>query len=145
MEPSVKISCNIATSDKTVPLGLEIWVDDQCVFDQNHVAENIEFNHSLSDADAEHELRFVMKHKTSAHTQVDQNGNIVKDACLTVTDLCFDEIQLGHVFTELAVYEHDFNGTAEPIKEKFFTDMGCNGTVTLKFSTPIYLWLLENL
>ena len=27
----------------------------------------------------------------------------------------------------------------------FFGNMGCNGYVSLKFATPIYLWLLEHM
>jgi len=49
------------------------------------------------------------------------------------------------MFTELATYTHDFNGTKELTQEKFYGVMGCNGTVSLKFATPIYLWLLENM
>jgi hypothetical protein len=47
--------------------------------------------------------------------------------------------------TEQAVYTHDFNGTQQEIQDEFYSEMGCNGTVSLKFSTPIYLWLLEHM
>jgi len=46
---------------------------------------------------------------------------------------------------KLAQYQHDFNGTGNPTIDKFYGEMGCNGTVSLKFTTPIYLWLLENM
>lgn len=144
MESTVKITCNLATSDSSVPLGLEIWLDDQQIFNQEWIKESVAFCHEISDADAQHELRFVMKNKTAEHTKVDQDGNIVKDSWLTVSDLAFDEIQLGHIGTELAVYTHDFNGTGNQVQEKFYGTMGCNGTVSLKFNTPVYLWLLEN-
>lgn len=145
MQPLVKISCTITTSDDSAPLGLEIWLDDQKLLDQNVVSQDILFVHELSDADAEHELRFVMKNKSTEHTKIDKAGNIVKDACLSVSDLRFDEIDLGHMLTEQAVYTHNFNGTGEQIQDTFFGIMGCNGVVSLRFSTPIYLWLLENL
>jgi hypothetical protein len=99
----------------------------------------------IADDDGEHELRFILKNKTADHTQVDEAGNIVADATLTVTDLAFDEIRLGHMVTEQAVYTHDFNGTQKEIQDKFYGEMGCNGTVSIKFSTPIYLWLLEHM
>jgi hypothetical protein len=69
----------------------------------------------------------------------------VSDAVLTIKDLAFDEIKLGHMLTELATYTHNFNGTKEPVQEKFYGAMGCNGTVSLKFAAPVYLWLLENM
>ncbi len=145
MQNTVKISCNLSTSDHSVPLGMEIWMDDQQIFNQDWVRESVSFSYEMSDADAQHELRFVMKNKTNQHTTIDSEGNIVKDAALTVDNLCFDEIPLGYIATKLAVYTHSFNGSGDPVEDKFFGTMGCNGTVSLKFSTPMYLWLLENM
>jgi hypothetical protein len=76
---------------------------------------------------------------------VDESGVIVKDACLIISDLAFDEIALGHIVTEKSVYIHDFNGNDSLTQHKFFSQMGCNGVVSLKFTTPMYLWLLENM
>jgi hypothetical protein len=124
---------------------MEIWFDDQKIFDQDWITESQTISYKLSDLDAEHELRFVMKNKTTAHTKVDESGVIVKDACLIISDLAFDDIALGHILTEKAVYTHNFNGNGEAVQDKFFGQIGCNGTVSLKFTTPMYLWLLENL
>jgi hypothetical protein len=145
MENTIKISCVIDTTDNTVPLCMEIWVDNQQIFNQDCVTEPRTISYEFSDLDADHELRFVMKNKKGEHTIVDDSGNIVKDACLTISDLAFDDLTLGHIVTEKAVYTHDFNGTGDAIQDKFFGRMGCNGTVSLKFTTPIYLWLLENM
>jgi hypothetical protein len=124
---------------------MEIWLDDQQIFNQDRVTEPQTVSYEFSDLDAEHELRFVMKNKTADHTTVDESGIIVKDACLIISDLAFDDIALGNIVTEKAVYTHDFNGTVSLIQDKFFGQMGCNGTVSIKFTTPMYLWLLENL
>jgi hypothetical protein len=145
IENTFKISCVIDTTDPTIPLGIEIWLDDLQIFNQNWVNEFCTINYELPDLDAEHELRFVMKNKTVDHTNVDESGAIVKDACLVISDLAFDEILLGNIVTEKAVYTHDFNGTGKVIENKFFGEMGCNGVVSLKFTTPMYLWLLENM
>ena len=37
------------------------------------------------------------------------------------------------------------NGTQPEIADNFFGIAGCNGTISFRFSTPIYLWLLENM
>jgi hypothetical protein len=141
----MNISCEITSSDTSVSLGLEVWVDDFLIVNSDHVEEPITINHDISDDDGEHELRFVLKNKTDAHTEIDQNGNIIKDSMLTVTNLKFEDIALEQVFYDLATYEHDFNGTGKKVQNKFYGNLGCNGTVTLKFSTPMYLWLLENM
>lgn len=141
----MNISCKISSSDFSVPLGLEIWINDLLIFNIDHVKEIIDVDHEISDDEAEHELRFILKNKISAHTQIDENGNITKDAVITVSDLKFEDIELGQLFYDLTVYEHDFNGNGATIQDKFHGSLGCNGTVTLKFNTPIYLWLLENM
>jgi hypothetical protein len=145
MPNTVSISCSLNTTNTEATLGFEAWVDDQKFFDTDHVQAQQPVVVEIADDDGEHELRFVLKNKTFGHTQVDAAGTIVSDARLIVTDLAFDEIQLGHMLTEQAVYTHDVNGTQQEIQDKFYGEMGCNGTVSLKFTTPIYLWLLEHM
>jgi hypothetical protein len=145
MTNTTTISCTLNTTNPEAALGFEAWVDDQKLFDTNHVQAQHPVVIEIADDDAEHELRFVLKNKTSNHTRVDEAGNIVSDAMLIVTDLAFDEIQLGHMITKQTVYTHDFNGSGQSTQDKFYGEMGCNGTVSLKFSTPIYLWLLEHM
>jgi hypothetical protein len=86
-----------------------------------------------------------MKNKTMDHTTVDENGQIVKDACLNVSNFYIDSIELGHTFLEQCKYHHDFNGTQDPVVDKFYGDMGCNGTLIFLFQSPIYIWLLANM
>lgn len=138
------ISGSVDSSDKKIPLGTEIWIDNTCIINVEHVDRVVCFSHQLHDDNLNHELRIVMKHKTADHTDVDESGEIVRDAMLTISDIKFDDIALGYTFLEKSVYTHDFNGTGNSIDDKFFGDMGCNGTVSLKFSMPAYLWILEN-
>jgi hypothetical protein len=146
MTSAVTISCILNTTDPNAAVGFEAWVNNNKFVDINHV----QAQHPISieipdDDDSEHELRFILKNKTIEHTQVDEAGNIISDAKLSITDVAFDEIKLGHMLTELATYAHDFNGTQSPTTDKFHGEMGCNGTVSLAFSTPIYMWLLEHM
>ena len=146
MTPKLTITFNLATTDATAELGFEAWINERKFLDVNHVKETQPVTVEMDDQDgAEHELRLVLKNKTTAHTQVDEHGNIITDALLIIKDLAFDEIRLGHMFVEQAVYTHDFNGTSKATEDKFYGELGCNGTVSLKFSTPMYLWLLEHM
>lgn len=146
MSSTVIISCRLGTTNAVVPLGFEAWVDDQKFFDTDHVQSDQPIQIEIADDDAEHELRLVMKNKRSDHTQVDSAGNIISDARLVITDLAFDEIALGQLVADHAVYIHDQNAQLPiPVQDKFYSEMGCNGTVSLKFTTPVYLWLLEHM
>jgi len=140
------ITANVNTNSADNPLGLEVWVDDKLLQSIDSVVGPMTISIDVEDADGvDHELKFVLKNKTQEHTIVDELGNILRDSVIEITDLKFDDIELGHMFFEQAVYNHNFNGNGSDTEEKFYGTMGCNGTVSLKFSTPMYLWLLENM
>jgi hypothetical protein len=145
MSNTVTITFTVNTTAPAAALGFEAWINNQKFVDSDHVQSQHPVVIEIDDDDGEHELRFILKNKTSNHTQVDEAGNIVSDARLIVADLAFDEIKLGHMVTEQTLYTHDVNGTEKQAQHKFYGEMGCNGTVSLKFTTPIYLWLLEHM
>jgi hypothetical protein len=146
MTSTVIISCLVDTTDASVPLGFEAWVDDHKIFDTDHVQGPVQITTEISDEDElEHELRLVMKNKTEEHTILNDIGDIVQDARLVINDLTFDGIKLGNIVAEKAVYEHDFNGSMEKSLHEFFGEMGCNGTVKIEFTTPVYMWMLEHI
>lgn len=95
----------------------------------------------------EHELKIALSGKTYEHTKIDAAGNIVEDVMVYVSgDHCeIDGINIAKIFWDVAKYTHNQNGTTDTKNHKFFGPMGCNGTVSLKFTTPVYLWLLEHL
>ena len=146
MTNTFSITADVDTNSADNPIGLEVWVDDKLLQDINPVVRETVINIEVEDTDdVEHELKFVLKNKTQDHTTVDESGNILKDSVVKIKNLKFDEIELGHMFYEQAVYYHNFNSNGPDTKEKFYGTMGCNGTVVLKFTTPMYLWLLENM
>ena len=146
MNNDIKISCTIVANESNSGLGLELWIDDQCLYKNDCVDSTpIPVEVEIKDDKGEHELRFVMKNKTTEQTQLANDGTIASDVRLTISDVAFDNIKLGYLLTELSTYIHDFNGTGKETQDKFFGEMGCNGTVSLKFSSPFYLWLLEHM
>lgn len=145
MTSTVLISCDVDNTDYSVPLGLEIWLDDQLIHDVNPVsqAQHIEF--TVSDSDAEHSLAFVLKNKLPQHTKINSNNEIIQDATIKISNVEFDGIPLGQVLIDLAEYHHDHNGTGTVSVNKFYGEMGCNGRAHLKFNTPIYMWMLDHM
>lgn len=129
----------------TADIMLTVCLDDKTVYHGSLTETPQTISYEFNDSDGNHRLVIAMSGKNETHTKVDTNGNILEDHTMTISDLAFDDIKLGYVFTELAIYEHDFNGSGERTQEKFHGDMGCNGTITLDFISPIYLWLLEHM
>lgn len=144
MEHLCKISFDIVSTNPASALEFEVWMDNDKILD-TQVVESRHVEHRLLDDDGEHELRFVLKNKKESDTVIDEQGNIVQDSVIMIENLQFDDIDLGYIFNELAVYTHNHNGQKESTTEQFFGTMGCNGTVSLRFTTPIYLWLLEHM
>lgn len=140
-----KINFDVDTSDASVTISVTVLLDSICVFQTDHLVTLTPVDFTVLDDDGDHELCIVIAGKNSAHTQVDSQGNIIKDVVVNITNVTVDGIDISHLFNEKCVYTHDFNGTTPEIAEKFYGTAGCNGTISFKFSTPLYLWLLENM
>lgn len=95
-----QITCTIGTTDPAANLGLEIWVDNTQLYKNNHVTETaIPLSFDLPEDDSQHELKFVMSGKTVSDTKIDTEGNIIKDACLTINNAAFEEIELNQLLS----------------------------------------------
>jgi len=130
------------------PLELEIYFNDGKIFEFDKSLKQLNFRKEITNLpdDLACSLRFVMNNKTYDHTKVDEEGSIIGDCRIAISNVTFDDIALGHALIENSDYLHSKNASDGQIeKDKFYGEMGCNGTVELKFTTPIYLWLLEHL
>tara|TARA_R110000868_G_C10513524_1_gene732352 strand:- start:16 stop:459 length:444 start_codon:yes stop_codon:yes gene_type:complete len=141
----VPIKFNISTTDASAQLGVRVLLNQQIVYENSHIKEPSVFDYSLSDQDQEHTLDIELFGKLPAHTVVNAAGEIVKDALINIENIEFDGIDITQIVSVIAEYHHDFNGTQDPTVSKFHDSLGCNGHVKFKFTTPIYLWLLESM
>lgn len=142
---SVPLRCRIKNTSPACALGLEILLDDTSIYRNEHVKEPVDFSYDLVEDDAVHEIKFVLFGKTADHTMVDDQGNIISDAMLNISDFTVDDIDIQQIIYDKSVYTHDFNGSRPATQDKFYGDAGCNGTISIEISTPVYIWLLENL
>ena len=127
-------------------LDLQVILDDKIQWQGCPGTDVQEITVEFDDADDEsHVLEFVLSGKTTEHTQITEQGEITSDVTVRIKDIAFDDIKIDQIFSELAEYRHDFNGTQPAVVDQFYGEMGCNGTLRLEFTTPIYLWLLENM
>ena len=142
---NTKITLLVSTTNSQADLGFEAWLDSEKIVDIAHVQQSTEVSIPMVDDEAEHVLKLVLKGKRSEHTLINDQKTIVSDAVLEIQNLAFDGIALDQIVNEQTVYTHDFNGTGTESQHRFFGTMGCNGSVELRFTTPVYLWLLENM
>lgn len=139
------ITFDVRPTSTSKSLGLEVLLDSTVVYNNQSfiAAESIQIE--LPEDEAEHSLKIVLKNKTSGHTVLDPMGAIVQDDNILVENIQIDGVDIEYNILQLITYTHDCNGTDELKEHKFYGEMGCNGTAELKFTTPIYLWLLEHM
>ncbi len=146
---TIDISFDLTSSDHTCGLGFEVFYNNKQMLNIDHVASDTPVAFTLDAEEGDQELKFIMKNKTMDHTTVGENGQIVKDACLNISNFTINSaeltvpMKLGYTFLEQCKYYHDFNGSQDPVVVEFYGDMGCNGTIVFLFRSPVYIWILE--
>ena len=145
MSDTIKFQCDLNTTNSSAPLGFEVLLNGNSAWKIDHVTETCQIIFDISDDEAVHKLEFVMTGKTVEHTVVDNQGAIISDAMLAINNIMIDDIDMDLLLNDKSKYTHDFNGTQPAVEDKFYGNMGCNGTITFEFTTPFYLWLLENM
>jgi len=131
--------------DTSIPLGFEVLLDGNSMFKTDHVTGPCQIKFDISDEDSAHKLEFVMYGKTQEHTVVNEHGEITSDTLLKIFNFEIDDILIDQLLHNKIEYVHDFNGSQNTTTDKFYGTMGCNGTAKFEFTTPFYLWLLENM
>jgi hypothetical protein len=144
---SAAFSFTATPTDPESPLGLTVWLNDSVLFDTDRLTTAQTISAAVDDEveDVEHTVKIVLKNKTAAHTKVDESGEIVKDSMIAISNIKLDDIEIDQLFFDQSCYIHSHNGDADPVQDRFYGNMGCNGVVEFKFSTPVYIWLLESM
>lgn len=138
------LSFTVACAQPKANLELKILLDQHTVYQATiHTTTPVEC--VLPQDTAPHTLSMVLSGKTPADTTIDSQGHIVHDAVLTFTNFKIAGVDVEQVVYNTATYEHNHNGGTDTVQDQFYGIMGCNGTVTVSFYTPVYNWIVENL
>jgi hypothetical protein len=155
MEEKEKLHFKIGlkgTSDKKQPL-VRILVSEQEFYhgvltSSPGEVQYIEFDVEV--IEGTQSLQLFLLNKLSSDTKVD-NGIIVEDMVLNISSIEVDDIDLGTLLWTHSKYYPIYPAEYEDLQQKQITeitdcvDLGWNGTWKLEFSSPFYIWLLENL
>lgn len=143
MHLELDISANVDCTD----IMLEVYINDTNIFQTTAQQKIQTIAYDISDEPWTQELKLVMSGKNSKHTKVDNEGKIISDIFFTINRLEFEELDMKELFClgRRSRHRHSFNSTQPEFDDEFYGEIGCNGTVFMPFSTPIYLWLLDNI
>ena len=124
-----------------------IWLDDHAVI-QSEIASTAQqpvvFERTIDEGP--HTLKIRLENKTNADTNI-RNGEVIDDMLLNIDDIMIDDISLGNLLWSAEyILDHPQEYKGQTItKLDNCVNLGWNGTYTLKFSSPFYIWLLEKL
>lgn len=136
------LSFTIKPHCETLPVGLEIWFDDLCLFDRKQITENVNFYHKFDNQPGNHVLTLVVKNKTKKHTVIDSQDRILRDSLLRLHDFSLNGLEMQNSFLKKAIYH------GENLSKVTLADsagwMGFNGRIVLEFSSPADDWCVYN-
>jgi len=124
-----------------------VWLDEHVVVQTEIASEAIQtvgFTKLIDDGN--HTLKIRLENKTAQDTVIN-GGDIVKDMLLNIDDIIIDDISLGNLRWTAEYHLDDpqeYNGKTITQLDSC-VNLGWNGTYTLEFSSPFYIWLLEKL
>jgi hypothetical protein len=133
---------------KKVPI-YSISVNDQLLFNKEITSPSGEYELIEFDADVKEgpcTLNIRLENKDNNDVVKDDPNStdfkIVNDLLLNIKNIEIDEIDLGNlIFTKSQFVGDDKD---RPVLNTCI-DLGWNGTWTLSFDSPFYIWLLENI
>lgn len=137
-------SLTLTNESHVEELGFEIYVNDDKLYDEKILIGKTDVRFDLPEEDGDYTLTLALKGKGHHHTILDTAGNIIKDVLIKISDVRFDGVDVDSILFDQADYLHDYNGNGPETVESYLGVLGCNGRVVLKFSCPVYIWILEN-
>lgn len=90
--------------------------------------------------EGEHAIKIAYYGKDGRTQTIVENDVIVKDQLLNIDSLIIDDIAVDDVLWLNSEYVSEDGRKIDKI-----INLGVNGTWTFKFSSPVYIWLLEHL
>ena len=108
----------------------------------------VEFDASVVDDSVDNKLVIDYYNKDfRLDVVLDANGNIIKNKTIDILDICVEDIDLNQIpynKNTVEVYEEAYPQDL-PRTRKNDMELSWNSTWTLEFSSPVYIWLLENI
>ena len=128
------------------------YFDDEITSSEDN-PKIVEFEHEFEENNS-YELIIKRSGKGKNQTVLDNKGDIIKDQLLHIKGIEIDQIDIGALVYE-GVYTPEYpepwatqqRESGNDLRDSFknVTQMGFNGTWRFTFSSPFYMWLLENL
>lgn len=142
----MKIALDVVANAVCDDVSLDIQCDGKVLKTLSAGTEICSIEHTLPEQPGLHQLVITMTGKNHTHTRCDQQGEIIDDVCFRISRLEFEDLDMFPIFCQgRPCYHHDFNGSRPALLDEFYGIIGCNGSVTMEFSLPFFLWVADYL
>lgn len=129
----------------------QILIDDKVYIEELTKPETTvyEFNCDLSEG--EHYLKIKLLDKDNSKVVKDLEGNLIEDFLLNIDSVEIDDIDIDMLkwthSSYFPVYPENYSDLDQKtiFEVKNCVTLGWNGTWQIALTSPIYIWLLENL
>lgn len=139
---TVKLDITLNSNYKTHPPKARILLDGKEIFRQ-YITESTPFSHQAElTAGTDHQLAIELRYKLPEHTVIDEQGKIIEDSVLLIDSLSIEDVDITEqllIDKDLFYYEHSGG------RHTLYNTLGVNGKAFINFSSPIYVWMLENI
>lgn len=135
----VSIEINLSSLHWDVVPKAKVKLDSVVLF-QGEVSEPVCIKHELDLIEGDHVIEVILTNKDGRRDTIMEDGKIAKDMLLNIDSVIIDDIEIGFLTNSLSVYETESGEIHHNM-----VNLGWNGSWKLGFTSPVYMWLLENL
>ena len=135
----LKINLSSMNWDNRYP-GARVSINDVVIFEEL-VSDPVEINWE-GDIKDSNTLTIEMYNKKDGDTVI-ENNSIVNDVVLNIDNIEIDDVETGTMLHVYSVYRPNGNDTPDVVTE--CVNLGWNGKWSIDFTSPTYIWFLENL
>lgn len=138
----VKFAITLGSDYQTVPPQARVTIADKTVFEGKVGGSILILEHAELENEGDYQLRIELLDKQPEHTEVDEQGNIVKDSVLKIEKIVIEDIEIqSNLSLDQSKFYYEHSGE----QHQLYDSLGVNGTAVINFSTPFYIWLLETI
>ena len=138
----IKLKLKLTGQYETVAPHAQVTLNDNVIFDAIVNGTSVIVQSATLENESVNKLKITLLDKKDEHTEIDEQGNILKDSQLTIEECTIEDVDLIPNFSliqEKFYYEHSGS------KHQLYNTLGINGSAVIEFDTPFYVWLLENI
>lgn len=148
---TLNFKINLSGTGSPYPCKFRILVNNDIVTEDVTTPQTTlyEFNKEINEGI--HYLKIELVNKNNIHIKKDDCGNMIENFLLNIESIEIDDINLDYLIWTNSKYYPNYPDEYIDVEQKKITtiincvNLGWNGTWELEFTSPYYMWLLENI